>query len=95
MTCVGGTGTGYWYNSAAWIEWTDGNLSDYEKVRAGPAGVYTSVQNAGLYYGCSTTGNAVFRGGDLGAGAIAGVFAFNALYAPSLVAAGFGFRCGR
>ncbi|KAF0124424.1 MAG: hypothetical protein FD189_2415 [Elusimicrobia bacterium] len=47
MTCTAGTGAGYWYESGGWIEWSDGNLSDYEKGRAGPAGSYTSAHNAG------------------------------------------------
>ncbi|MBI5744542.1 MAG: hypothetical protein HY952_08340 [Elusimicrobia bacterium] len=93
MTCTAGTGAGYWYN-AAWIEWTDANLSDYEKPRAGPAGAYTSAQNAGRYYGCTATGNAVFRGGNWLNGADAGVFAFVADKAPSY-SGPRGFRCAR
>ena len=95
MTCTAGTGAGYWYNSAAWVEWSDGNLSDYEKGRAGPAGAYTSTHNAGRYYGCSVTGNAVFRGGSWYNDATAGVFAFDANVAPSYSSTGIGFRCGR
>ena len=95
MTCVGGTGVGLWDATAAWQEWSVAALSDYEKGRAGPAGAYTSVQNAGRYYGCTATGNAVLRGGYWADGAIAGVFAFRAYSAPSVVAAVFGFRCGR
>ena len=95
MTCTAGTGAGYWYNSGGWIEWDNANLSDYEKGRAGPAGAYTATQNAGRYYGCTATGNAVFRGGYWGDGASAGVFAFNARNAPSLSVTAIGFRCGR
>jgi len=93
MTCTAGTGSGYWYNSS--VEWSDANLSDYEKVRAGPAGAYTSAQNAGMYFGCTATGNAVLRGGRWISGAGSGVFTFNAGLAPSSWDAGIGFRCGR
>ena len=95
MTCTAGTGAGYWYNSAAWLEWTNENLSDYEKVRAGPAGAYTSAQNAGRYYGCSATGNVLIYGGSWTAEAVAGVFAFHANYAPTISGPGVGFRCAR
>ena len=95
MTCEGGTGIGLWDATAAYQEWNVVALADYEKVRAGPAGAYTSLQNAGQYYGCTVIANAVFRGGYWGADAAAGVFAFSAAYAPSSVSAGFGFRCGR
>ncbi|HAT71681.1 MAG TPA: hypothetical protein DCS63_02565 [Elusimicrobia bacterium] len=95
MTCTAGTGAGYWYNSATWIEWTDGNLSDYEKVRAGPSGAYIATHNAGRYYGCTTTGNAVGRGGVWSHDASAGVFTFDAYNAPSYSDTHIGFRCGR
>ena len=95
MTCTAGTGAGYWYNSGSWIEWDNANLSDYEKGRAGPAGAYTATQNAGRYYGCTATGNAVFRGGNWSDGALAGVFAFYAVNAPSNSYTNIGFRCGR
>ena len=95
MTCTAGTGAGYWYNSGAYLEWTDGNLSDYEKARAGPAGAYTATHNAGRYFGCSATGNAVLRSGYFFTGVHAGVFAFNANSAPSSSGVEIGFRCGR
>ena len=95
MTCSSGTGAGYWYNSAAWVEWSDANLSDHEKVRAGPAGAYTSAQNSGQYYGCIATANAVLRGGRWVNAENAGVFAFSANNAPSGSNEAFGFRCGR
>lgn len=94
MTCTAGAGSGYWYSSA-WVEWSDTNLSDYEKVRAGPAGAYTSTHNTGKYYGCTSTGNAVLRGGYWANGANAGVFAFGAYNDPLLVYDAFGFRCAR
>ena len=95
MTCVGGTGTGLWDATAAWQEWSAAALSDYEKGRAGPAGAYTAADNAGRYYGCTATANAVLRGGSWGAVATAGVFAFAADNAPSLAYTYIGFRCGR
>jgi len=93
MTCTAGAGAGYWYSGLG-IEWTDANLSDYEKGRAGPAGAYTSTHNAGRYYGCTATGNAVFRGGNWINDADAGVFALTADKAPSY-SGPRGFRCGR
>ena len=95
MTCTAGAGAGYWYNPAPLVEWTDTNLSDYEKPRAGPAGAYTSTHNAGIYEGCSTTGNAAFRGGNMGNGAYAGVFALSVNNAPAFSEMDIGFRCGR
>ena len=95
MTCVGGTGIGVWDPTASYQEWNTLSLADYEKVRAGPAGAYTSLQNAGQYYGCTATGNAVFRGGAWDNVANAGVFAFGASAAPSFVYPSIGFRCGR
>lgn len=94
MTCTGGTGAGLW-QTTGWLEWSDASLSDYEKGKAGPAGAYTSVQNAGQYYGCTVNGNAVLRGGRWADGASDGVFAFHANAAPSASHTSIGFRCGR
>jgi len=95
MTCTAGAGAGYWYDSGAYIEWDDANLSDYEKVRAGPAGAYTSAQNAGRYIGCTSTGNAGLRGGCWNIAATAGVFAFALGNIPSASYTTVGFRCAR
>lgn len=95
MTCTPGAGSGYWYNSAAWLEWSDANLSDYEKVRAGPSGAYTSAQNAGKYYGCTATGNAGFRGGYWTNASTAGAFAYLANLSPANSDTYIGFRCAR
>jgi len=94
MTCTAGIGAGYWYFVAAYLEWTDANLSDYEKVRAGPEGAYISAHNAGQYYGCSATGHAMRRGGAHNSGEVAGVFAlYHTL--PSTSDSYIGFRCAR
>ena len=95
MTCVGGTGVGKWDTTVAWQEWSVAALSDYEKVRAGPAGAYTSTQNTGKYYGCTASGKAVVRGGNWADGADIGVFAFSADDAPSYSGTHLGFRCGK
>lgn len=96
MTVTPGAGAGYWYDSgAAWIEWADANLADYEKVRAGPAGAYTSAQNAGKYYGSASTGNVVIRGGAWERMTLAGAFAINTVYGPGNPVLSTGFRCGR
>ena len=95
MTCTAGAGVGHWYFIGGYIEWSDANLSDYEKVRAGPAGAYTSAQYMGKYYGCAATGNAVVRVGNWSTAAQAGVFGFSASETPSYTSTGIGFRCGR
>ena len=95
MTCSGGTGTGLWDITASWQEWTVASLSDYEKGRAGPAGAYTSAQNAGKYYGCAADANVVTRGGGWTSGVNAGIFAFQAAVIPSDYYDNLGFRCGR
>ncbi|MFA5080690.1 MAG: hypothetical protein WC472_03675, partial [Candidatus Paceibacterota bacterium] len=95
-TCVVGSGTGNWYNSGAWIEWSNANLSDYEKNIAGPIGNYTSVNGIGMYYGCTANGNVFPRGGywDGGSGDLfGGVFSMS-LNVPSTTGYSFiGFRC--
>jgi len=94
MTCTAGTGAGYWDNSGL-VEWTVGNLSDYEKPRAGPAGAYTSAQNAGLLSGCAGTGNVLRRGGAWDSTTNGGIFSIF-LGNPSLSASVWrGFRCSR
>lgn len=95
MTCSSGTGTGFWDNTDGWLEWDAAGLSDHEKVRSGPAGAYTSTQNAGRYYGCVADGNAARRGGAYNSTTYAGPFAHNMNYGPSYSDTGNGFRCGR
>ena len=82
-----------WYNSGAWVDWTNANLTDWEKLVSGPSGSLIGTNGAGRYYGCSTTGNALLRGGDWGDTSDAGVFAANLNDAPSNVNGDFGFRC--
>lgn len=95
MTCMIGSGAGYWYRLLSWIEWNSTDLSDYEKGRAGPAGAYTSSQAAGKYFGCVVDGNAVARGGDWYRVASVGVFTFDASWAPSSSYLRIGLRCVR
>ncbi|MCK9578107.1 prepilin-type N-terminal cleavage/methylation domain-containing protein [bacterium] len=92
-TCTQGTGTGNWYNSGAWIEWNDSNLTDYELGIAGPSPVYTSSQNVGRYCGCTTTGNGLFRGGNWYYGLSSGVLALNFDFPSSSFGVTIGFRC--
>jgi len=94
-TCTAGTGAGNYYNSGAWVEWDNSNLSDYEKSIAGPAGNYTATNATGRYYGCSATGNAFLRSGDWDVGSYAGVFYLNLGNAPSVSYTSVGFRCAR
>ncbi|WP_412732660.1 glycine-rich domain-containing protein [Minisyncoccus archaeiphilus] len=94
-TCTQGSGEGNWYNSGAWIDWDNTNLSDYELGRAGPNPLYTSVQNSGKYYGCSVNGNGLFRGGYLHAGTYSGLFTFYFNYSSSFIHPFIGFRCAK
>ncbi len=87
--------TGVWYNSAAWVEWTNANVTDYEKYAAGPNGSLTSTNGAGQYYGCSANGNAAIRGGAWDNGAYDGPFTLFLNDAPALVYTNRGFRCAR
>ncbi|OQB09593.1 MAG: Formylglycine-generating sulfatase enzyme [Parcubacteria group bacterium ADurb.Bin216] len=91
-TCTMGSGVGNWYTSG-YIEWDDSNLSDYELEVAGPNPLYTSVYNAGRYYGCDANGNALFRGGSWLDGLNSGLFASYLHFSPSSSLAHLGFRC--
>jgi len=93
-TCQSGTGFGKWYNIGSYIEWTDANLSDYEKSMAGPPGSYTSTQGMGRYGGCSANGNAFVRGGNFDHSSVAGAFALWLGTLPTS-AGNRGFRCAR
>ncbi len=92
-TCNPGTGAGYWYNSNAWIEWNDSNLSDYEIEMSGPNPLYTATHNAGRYYGCTASGNVLFSGGGWYNGLRAGIFTKSMNYSPSGIMHYIGFRC--
>lgn len=88
-------GTSEWYNSAAWIDWTNANLTGYLKYAAGPSGSLTSANGAGQYYGCSANGNAPIRGGNWADTTFGGPFALNLSNAPSFVHTSLGFRCAK
>ena len=88
-------GNGVWYNSAAWVDWTNANLTGYDKYAAGPSGSLTSVNGAGQYYGCSANGNAPFRGGAWDSTTDDGPFTLDLNNAPSLVFTSVGFRCAK
>ena len=94
MTCAGGAGVGLW-ETTGWLEWSNAALADYEKGRAGPAGSYSSAQNAGQYYGCTATANPVLRGSNYNAGVYGGLFTILANQLPSYSADSVGFRCSR
>ena len=94
-TCTQGSGVGNWYNSGVYIDWNNSNLSDYELGTAGPSPLYTSTQNAGRYYGCTTNGNGLRRGGNWRSGLNSGLFFLSLYYSPSLANADLGFRCAK
>ena len=95
LTCTGGAGAGngVWYSASGWIDWTNSNLTDWEKLVAGPTGSLTSVNGAGQYYGCTANGNGLLRGGPWYNGAYDGVFAASLGNAPSAWNSDIGFRC--
>jgi len=94
-TCTQGTGTGNWYNVSSYIEWNDSNLNDYELPTAGPSSLYTSVQNTGKYYGCTTNGNGVARSGDWSHGLTSGIFTLLLNIPPGDLYNYLGFRCAK
>jgi len=95
LTCTGGAGSGIgvWYNGAAYIDWNNANLTDWEKLVAGPAGSEISTGGTGQYYGCTANGNQLLRGGDWSLGVRAGVFYASLNGAPSYSDPYIGFRC--
>ncbi len=96
VTCTGGTGSGLWDNTnTGYWEWSFSALQDYEKGKAGPEGNYISIQNAGVYFGCTSNGNAVIHGGAWASYDRAGVYAFNAKHTPYDWFSDVGFRCAR
>ncbi|MFA5080589.1 MAG: SUMF1/EgtB/PvdO family nonheme iron enzyme, partial [Candidatus Paceibacterota bacterium] len=94
-TTVDGDGNGDWYNSGAWVEWNDSHLADYEKTVSGPLGNFTSTNGVGRYYGCTTNGNAVRRGGRWSDGTFVGVFAVTLDVLSATSSTSLGFRCAR
>ena len=88
------TALGIWYDSAsAWKEWSDANLTDYERIVAGST-AYTSASGVGQYYS-SAGARAALRGGGWSSAVSAGAFALDLGLAPSAVDTGIGFRCAK
>jgi hypothetical protein len=82
-----------WYSVPGWLEWNNANVTDWEKLAAGPSGSLTFSNGAGRYNGCSATGNALIRGGSSNEGLNSGVFAANLDLGASSVSNQVGFRC--
>lgn len=91
-TCITGSGIGNWYNSGSWIDWTDSNLVDYEKGIAGPIGNYTSVNGIGSYYGCTSNGYPLNKGGSWADGGY-GLYTTHMGNSLALANIYVGFRC--
>jgi len=87
------TALGVWYASAAWVEWSDANLTDYERIVAGST-AYTSASGVGKYY-ASAGARAALRGGNWDGTVLTGAFALGLYYAPSEMGTYVGFRCAR
>jgi hypothetical protein len=75
------------------MEWNNANVTDWEKLVAGPSGSMTSSNGAGQYLGCDASGNPLRRGADWSLGTLAGVFAAHLNGGPSYVYSHVGFRC--
>jgi formylglycine-generating enzyme required for sulfatase activity len=93
-TCISGSGEGNWYNSS-YIEWTDSNLDDYERLAAGHNSLYNSAQNIGMYRGCTVNGNAMLRSGRWNSGLNSGLFGLFLNNLSSGSSALIGFRCAK
>ncbi len=91
-TCQVGSGVGYW-KSGTWTTWDNVELQDYEISIAGPSPFYSSDKNTGNYWGCSSNGNSLRKGGDYYHGSNAGIFSMHSMYSPSQGNANTGFRC--
>ncbi|OQB08765.1 MAG: hypothetical protein BWY21_01111 [Parcubacteria group bacterium ADurb.Bin216] len=91
-TCQVGSGIGYW-KSGVWTTWDDVELQDYEINIAGPSPFYSSDKNTGNYWGCSSNGNPLRKGGDYYHGSNAGIFSIHSMYSSSQGNANTGFRC--
>ena len=88
------TALGIWYDSVgAWKEWSDANLTDYERIVAGST-AYTSASGVGRYIS-SAGARAAVRGGRWSDTVSAGAFTLDLNDVPSLVYTSFGFRCAK
>ncbi len=83
-----------WDPDAAWAEWNEADLTDYEQI-VGSLTSYTSANGIGQYYGCTVSENGFLRGGTWAYGAGAGAFTLALNIAPTTVYSNFGFRCAR
>jgi hypothetical protein len=72
-----------------------GHVLDYEKPNYSTTGNYTSAQEIGKYFGCSSDGNTGHRGGSWQVGNNAGIFAISLNRSPSASDSYIGFRCVR
>jgi hypothetical protein len=95
FNCATGSGYGLWDSTPYYQEWSAPGLQDYEKAEAGPAGNYVSLQNAGMYYGCTAAGNTALRGGSYVSGQYGGIYTFKAADTPVVSYPNVGFRCAR
>jgi hypothetical protein len=82
-----------WYSTAAYVEWNNPNVVDWETKVAGPAGALVAANGVGQFYGCIASGNGMIRGGNWANGNNAGVFTAFLGLGPSNVSAAVGFRC--
>ena len=82
-----------WYSGAAWIDWTNSSVNTNEKTLGGPLGNYNKTKGVGVYYGCTTAGNAFIRGGESTYGLSAGAYILYLGSTPASTNINRGFRC--
>ena len=85
-------GSNVWPNSGAWWDWNNASIASV-KLFAGPSGSEISTGGAGLYYGCTAVGNAMFRGRSYASMSLVGVFSADLGNSPSNANTTIGFRC--
>lgn len=95
-TCTKGIGANNWFDTttSGWLEWGNSNLNDYERGVAGPSvSTYTSANAVGKYYGCTSNGYNIIRGGRDTGSAMTGIYAIAANQATTAAIPQTGFRC--
>ncbi|OHB19177.1 MAG: hypothetical protein A2854_00715, partial [Parcubacteria group bacterium RIFCSPHIGHO2_01_FULL_56_18] len=87
---------------AAYTEWTQPYLVDYESITLGPrnpalagSAALNSSSGVGKYWGCYTNGYAVYRGGYAFKGSNGGVFNMDASHTANFNHNYVGFRCAK
>jgi hypothetical protein len=85
--------TPIWYgNTSIWSNWNDANLTDWEKLVAGPNGSLTTANGAGAYLGCTNI-YPMIHGGARWEGSSAGIYNISLNNPATNMNEVLGFRC--